>query len=300
MPFLVWHSLLGSSTCGPPVRCPHLSPSWSATSQKCPPITSCSPITSTTCTRPEVQRLVGLDQRHPPRGGVCFGLPGGVMDSLGAQLDQRLGRLAAHRIAGASSPDRLAVECEVAVARRRSVRVQVSVDGSLRFGPQLLAAELERREALSTTIDPPKLGRRQNRLKRRRVVPPDHPPSAGAGALHQYQVLLGAARPREVACYQHVLAVEGHVPDLRIRAAKLGRDVLKFVCLRVEDGQVRDVGRHGAVVLLDLGELAAQPDVGADLLDRSYGPVDHRGFVGLLRRQRQYSSSGKKSYHRRQ
>jgi hypothetical protein len=56
MPFLVLHSLLGSSACGPPVRCPHLSPSWSATSQKCPPITSCPSITSTTCTEPEVSR----------------------------------------------------------------------------------------------------------------------------------------------------------------------------------------------------------------------------------------------------
>src|SRR5215203_5652997 len=59
MPFLVLHSSLGSSACVPPVRCPHLSRGWSATSQKCPPITSCSPISSTTCTEPEVSR------RHP-------------------------------------------------------------------------------------------------------------------------------------------------------------------------------------------------------------------------------------------
>jgi hypothetical protein len=37
-----------------PVQCPHLSPTWSATSQECPPITSCPSITSTTCTEPEV------------------------------------------------------------------------------------------------------------------------------------------------------------------------------------------------------------------------------------------------------
>src|SRR5215213_12016562 len=63
MPFLVWHSSLGSSSFGPPARCPHLSPSWSATSQKCPPITSCPSITSTTCTEPEVSRR---QPRAPP------------------------------------------------------------------------------------------------------------------------------------------------------------------------------------------------------------------------------------------
>src|SRR5215203_1939902 len=63
MPFLVWHSSLGSSTCVPPPRCPHLSPSWSATSKKCPPITSCPSITSTTCTEPEVSRR---QPRAPP------------------------------------------------------------------------------------------------------------------------------------------------------------------------------------------------------------------------------------------
>src|SRR5688572_6661644 len=50
------------------------------------------------------------------------------------------------------------------------------------------------------------------------------------------------------------------------------RDVHVLFGLRVEDGHVRDVGHHGVLVPLDLGELAAQPDVGADLLDRSYGP----------------------------
>src|ERR687894_1520138 len=56
MPFLVWHSSLGSRFCVTPERCPHLSPAWSATPQKCPPITSCLFITSTTCTEPEVSR----------------------------------------------------------------------------------------------------------------------------------------------------------------------------------------------------------------------------------------------------
>src|SRR5918994_5503062 len=56
MPFLVWHSLLGSSSCVPPARCPQESPSWSAISQKCPPITSWPSISSTTCTEPEVSR----------------------------------------------------------------------------------------------------------------------------------------------------------------------------------------------------------------------------------------------------
>src|SRR5215217_4985868 len=63
MPFLVLHSLLGSSSCLPPARCPQLSPTWSATSQKCPPITSCPSITSTTCTEPEVSRR---QPRAPP------------------------------------------------------------------------------------------------------------------------------------------------------------------------------------------------------------------------------------------
>src|SRR5215218_4569113 len=65
MPFLVWHSLLGSSSVDRP--CPQESSgwpaSWSATSQKCPPITSCPSITSTTCTEPEVSRR---QPRAPP------------------------------------------------------------------------------------------------------------------------------------------------------------------------------------------------------------------------------------------
>src|SRR5918992_5575559 len=63
MPFLVWHSLLGSSSCVPPARCPQESPSWSAISQKCPPITSWPSITSTTCTEPDVSRR---QPRAPP------------------------------------------------------------------------------------------------------------------------------------------------------------------------------------------------------------------------------------------
>src|SRR5215203_6411514 len=63
MPFLVLHSLLGSRFCLPPPRCPQVSPTWSATSQKCPPITSCPSITSTTCTEPDVSRR---QPRAPP------------------------------------------------------------------------------------------------------------------------------------------------------------------------------------------------------------------------------------------
>jgi hypothetical protein len=91
--------------------------------------------------------------------------------ALGVELDQGLGGVAAHRIAGARSPDGLAVELEVAVARRRSIRVQVSVDGSLRSGSHLRAAVLvEGREAHSTTIDPAQIRCRKNRPQRRRVV----------------------------------------------------------------------------------------------------------------------------------
>jgi hypothetical protein len=63
MPFLVWHSSLGSSVAGSGERAPQKSsrkgvvsvgdPS-SATSQKCPPITSCPSIISTTCVEPDV------------------------------------------------------------------------------------------------------------------------------------------------------------------------------------------------------------------------------------------------------
>ena len=35
-------------------RNPHRSPAWSATSQKCPPMTSCPSILSMTCVEPEV------------------------------------------------------------------------------------------------------------------------------------------------------------------------------------------------------------------------------------------------------
>jgi hypothetical protein len=140
--------------------------------------------------------------------------------ALGVELDQGLGGVAAHRIAGARSPDGLAVELEVAVARRRSVRVQVSVDGSLRSGSHLRAAVLvEGREAHSTTIDPAQIRCRKNRPQRRRVVLPDH---ISGLAIDQYQVLLGATRSRrELARYQNVIAVEGHVPHLRTRASKL-------------------------------------------------------------------------------
>src|SRR5215216_3875866 len=62
MPFLVWHSSLGSSS-GFERPCPQESSGWSATSQKCPPITSWPSITSTTCTEPEVSRR---QPRTPP------------------------------------------------------------------------------------------------------------------------------------------------------------------------------------------------------------------------------------------
>src|SRR5215203_940353 len=54
MPFLIWHWPLGSRSVDRP--CPQLSLCWSATFQKCPPITSCLSISSTTCTEPEVSR----------------------------------------------------------------------------------------------------------------------------------------------------------------------------------------------------------------------------------------------------
>src|ERR671911_178070 len=63
MPFLVWHSSLGSSLLGAeePPPDPHLPPPWSAPPQKCPPITSCPPITATPWVEPEVSRTqVGL------------------------------------------------------------------------------------------------------------------------------------------------------------------------------------------------------------------------------------------------
>src|ERR687897_2055038 len=55
MPFLVWHTSLRSRS-GRDRPCPQSSLCWSATSQKCPPITSCLSISSTTCTEPEVSR----------------------------------------------------------------------------------------------------------------------------------------------------------------------------------------------------------------------------------------------------
>src|SRR5918992_2925437 len=65
MPFLVWHLSLGSSSVDRP--CPQEASlswlAWLATSQKCPPITSCPSITSTTCTEPEVSRT---QLRAPP------------------------------------------------------------------------------------------------------------------------------------------------------------------------------------------------------------------------------------------
>src|SRR5918997_7057350 len=60
MPFLVLHSSFVSRS-GFERLIPQLSPDWSATSQKCPPIISCLPITATPWVEPEVSRTqVGL------------------------------------------------------------------------------------------------------------------------------------------------------------------------------------------------------------------------------------------------
>src|SRR5215217_3320781 len=135
------------------------------------------------------------------------------MVALGVELDQGFGRLAAYLVADARRPDRFAVcvELEVAVGRTAVVGAYGGVHGGLRFDPQLLAAALEGREAHSTSIDPAQIWCRKNRLQRRRVVPSDHLPGL---AVDQNQVLLRTAGTGEFACYQHVLAVEGHVPHL--------------------------------------------------------------------------------------
>src|SRR5918997_4992060 len=57
MPFLVWHTSPTGSSSGAERPWPQLSPFSSATSQKCPPITTWLSITSTACTLPEVSRL---------------------------------------------------------------------------------------------------------------------------------------------------------------------------------------------------------------------------------------------------
>src|ERR671916_1874687 len=60
MPFLVRHSSLGSRS-GFERLIPQLSPDWSATSQKCPPIPTSPPIPATPWVEPEVSRTqVGL------------------------------------------------------------------------------------------------------------------------------------------------------------------------------------------------------------------------------------------------
>ena len=61
----------------------------------------------------------------------------------------------------------------------------------------------------------------------------------------------GLAVDPEKLRYQHIPAVACHVPHLGILTSKLGRDVLVLLCLRVDDGQVRDVGHDGALVILD-------------------------------------------------
>ena len=77
------------------------------------------------------------------------------------------------------------------------------------------------------------------------------------------------------------------VPHLGPRAPEVRRDGLVRVFLRVEDRKVAHLAPDLAVVSFDLGEAAAQPDVGADLLDGPDALVDHGGFVGGLGRHRQ-------------
>jgi hypothetical protein len=70
--------------------------------------------------------------------------------ALDAELDQCLGWAAVHRVADARSPDRLAVELEIAVGWLAVVGAQGGVYAGLRPAPKLLAGgELERREASS-------------------------------------------------------------------------------------------------------------------------------------------------------
>ena len=171
----------------------------------------------------------------------------------------------------------------------------------LRFGPKPLARrKFECRETHPSNVDPPELARTLHRLQRRRVVPSDHPPGL---AVDQDQILLRTAGPGEVARDQHVVTVEGHVEHLGIRAPEARRHTLSVLFrLGVEDRHVGHAAQDRAITLLDPGEVAADPDVGADLLDGPDAPVDHGGVVGLLRRQRQYGPAGKeKSYsHRKQ
>src|SRR5215211_7894340 len=106
------------------------------------------------------------------------------------ELDQRLGGVTVHRVADARRPDRPAVgvELEVAIRRLAVVGAYGGVYGGLRPGPELLTgSEVERREASPSAIDPPEPGRGQDRLQRRRVVPPDH---LSGGAVDQNQVLV--------------------------------------------------------------------------------------------------------------
>jgi hypothetical protein len=163
----------------------------------------------------EIELPVVVHNRLSERSRSRLGEPGGVVLTLGVELDQGLGRLAVHRIADASSPDRLAVgvELQVAVGRLAVVRAYGGVYLGLRFGPKLLAGgEVECRKAPPSAVDPPEFGSGQNRLQRKRVVvPSDHLPGI---AVDQHQVALVGGGPREVARDQHVVTVDGHVEHL--------------------------------------------------------------------------------------
>ena len=198
MPSLVWHSSLGSWT---PRRRPQSSFGWSATSWKCPPTTSCRPSPSPPApnlrcrapqcdyrrlpypTRPESRCLPPPGRAShrglPPRGRTNpwpLWLPRGVMDALGAQLDQGLGRLAVYRVAHARCPDRLAVAVQVAVVRLVDARtvVQALVYGDLRPAPSArFLPPANSKAGLSPPYTLP-IGRPRADFSRR-LKPLDHP-----------------------------------------------------------------------------------------------------------------------------
>src|SRR5215218_4681887 len=105
---------------------------------------------------PEVELPIVLNHRFAEPANAGLGPPGGVVVSVGVELDQRLGGVGVHRVADARRPDRPAVELEVAVGRLAVVGAQRGVYAGLRLAPELLAGgEVERREAPPPAIDPP-------------------------------------------------------------------------------------------------------------------------------------------------
>ena len=71
-------------------------------------------------------------------------------------------------------------------------------------------------------------------------------------------------RPQEVARDQHVVSVEGHVEHLVPRTPWTRRHTLPALFrLGVEDRHVGYAAQDRTVTLLDPGEAAANPDVGA-------------------------------------